>query len=241
MTIIDVRHLKFSYKDKKLFDNVSFSVQNNSWNSFYGLNRCGKTTLCNILSGKIKADGYININRKYLCNETYPLLKKDVFLVSLETCEYFAADNLYNELILSGESSEIIDEYLLILNLDEYKNKPFNDLSIDKKIITSILYGILIKSKIFLLDNVLCYLKNTDKEKIFNLLKNYVVCNFTSNPEELLFSDNVTLMNDNFRVCESSNIAEISIIDLCLKLKCYGLIEKENLDIDTVINSIWKI
>ena len=241
MFIIDVKHLKFSYKDKKIFDDVNFSVASNIWNSFYGLSRSGKTTLTNILCGNIKADGYININRKYLCDNTILLVKKEVFLISKETCGYFAGDSLYSELLLSGAPKKNIDEYLKLFKLEEYKDLLVNDLPIDKKIIVSILYSFLINSKIILLDNVLCYLKNADKDMIFNLLKGKTVCNFTSNPEELLYSDSVILMNDNFKVCSVNEISEIKIVDLCLKLKSYDLLDDTYLDMDMVVDKLWKV
>ena len=167
MTAIDVKHLKFSYKNKKIFDDISFSVADKKWNSFYGSSRSGKTLISNILCGNVRAFGYININRKYLCDNTISLKKKEVYLISINSILYFAGNTLYDELLLSGASVLDIDEGITFFGLSNYKYKSFKDVPIDKKILVLILQSFLVKSKIVLLDNVLCYLKQEDKDKVY--------------------------------------------------------------------------
>lgn len=43
--ILEVKDLSFAYKDKKILDNLSFSVQPNQFVAVLGINGAGKSTL----------------------------------------------------------------------------------------------------------------------------------------------------------------------------------------------------
>ena len=49
--ILEVKDLTFAYKDKKILDNLSFSVQPNQFVAVLGINGAGKSTLIKIITG----------------------------------------------------------------------------------------------------------------------------------------------------------------------------------------------
>lgn len=54
---LDVTDLNFSYADKNIIRDLSFSVPDGAFISILGPSGCGKSTLLNVLSGLLKPDG----------------------------------------------------------------------------------------------------------------------------------------------------------------------------------------
>lgn len=224
MKYIEVRNLKY----KNTIKNASFCLSE-KWNSFYFSGH----TIIPILMGYEEYDGYINIDGNFLSKNNINNLKNKLYYVDKNF--YFISNNLYNELLLSGENSESIDNYIINFGLSNYKYKDINEIPFDKKIIVSILYGVLKKFKFIYLDNILCFLSNDDRDKIYSLLmnNNIIVLNFTTNPEELLYSKNV--IKKDFSICPVTEINDIKIIDLCDRLINYGILKEKSINIDEVV------
>lgn len=56
MMILEIKNLSFSYGDKKVLEDISFSIDFGEKVIIIGPNGCGKTTLLRIISGYLKAD-----------------------------------------------------------------------------------------------------------------------------------------------------------------------------------------
>lgn len=224
MKYIEVRNLKY----KNVIKNASFCLSE-KWNSFYFSGHI----IIPILMGYEEYEGYINIDGNFLSKNNISNLKNKLYYVDKNF--YFISNNLYNELLLSGENSELIDNYIINFGLSNYKYIDINEIPFDKKIIVSILYGVLKKFKFIYLDNILCFLSNDDRDKIYSLLmnNNIIVLNFTTNPEELLYSKNV--IKKDFSICPVTEINDIKIIDLCDRLINYGILKEKSINIDEVV------
>lgn len=60
--IIDIKHLKKSFKDVKAVNDLSFSVREGELFAFLGVNGAGKSTTINIISGVLNKDeGYVEV------------------------------------------------------------------------------------------------------------------------------------------------------------------------------------
>ena len=67
MKAIEVENLSFSYSDRQVLKNISFSVNKGEFLSVAGPNGAGKSTLVNLLSGLIKASvGSVKIRLRIL-------------------------------------------------------------------------------------------------------------------------------------------------------------------------------
>ena len=51
---LEIKNLNFSYKDKKILDDISFEVQSGTLLSVLGANGAGKTTLIKCINGILK-------------------------------------------------------------------------------------------------------------------------------------------------------------------------------------------
>lgn len=221
MKYMEVCNLKYN-------DNIISFVFDEKWNSFYG--NCNG--LISILMGNKDYDGYININGNFLKNNC---LKNKAYYVS--KYDNFYGNNLYDELLMSGNDK--VDKYIYDFGLSDYKFLSFDDIPLDKKIIGSILFGYLNNKKYFYLNNVLCFLSKKDRDfiNLFLIKNDIIVFNFTTNPEELVYSSKVFRMSD-YKMCDVKDIADIKVIDLCNRLIDYGLLSDKYISIEEVIGNL---
>ena len=56
MSVLEIENLRFSYKDKELFNNLEVRIFDNEHVGIVGANGAGKTTLMNLLAGKLIPD-----------------------------------------------------------------------------------------------------------------------------------------------------------------------------------------
>lgn len=59
--MIEIRNLKFRYKDKNILNGISFSIKKGDTLSILGANGSGKSTLLRIMLGFLKFEGTVNI------------------------------------------------------------------------------------------------------------------------------------------------------------------------------------
>lgn len=59
--MIEIRNLKFGYKDKNILNGISFSIKKGDTLSILGANGSGKSTLLRIMLGFLKFEGMVNI------------------------------------------------------------------------------------------------------------------------------------------------------------------------------------
>lgn len=232
MKYIEVRNLRY----KNIFKGVSFCLSE-KWNSFYGYEN--RNELISILLGNYDYDGYINIDGNFLCKSSINDLKNKLYFVDRKSVSYFVGNNLYDELLMTGNDKDLIDDYIINFRLSNYKYLKIDSIPFDKKIIVSILYGILKKYKFIYLNNVLCFLEKEDINAIYTLLmkNNIIVLNFTTNPDELTFSSKVIMLKD-FAEVDIKSINDIKIIDLCDRLINYGVLDQKYTSIEEVVSNL---
>lgn len=66
--MIEIRNLKFGYKDKNILNGISFSIKKGDTLSILGANGSGKSTLLRIMLGFLKFEGTVNICDKSVRN-----------------------------------------------------------------------------------------------------------------------------------------------------------------------------
>lgn len=66
--MIEIRNLKFGYKDKNILNGISFSIKKGDTLSILGANGSGKSTLLRIMLGFLKFEGAVNICGKSVRN-----------------------------------------------------------------------------------------------------------------------------------------------------------------------------
>ena len=120
--------------------------------------------------------------------------------------------------------------------------------------------SLLHKPKILLLDNCFTMMNKTTKNKILKVLQNYIkedkltIILTSTNLEDTLMSNYTYVLNKGNIIMEGSPISVLReesilnraglelpfMIDLSLKLEFYELLETEIIDMDRMIDTLWK-
>jgi len=229
--------------------------------SVIGPSNSGKTyflkKLCNKIDNQdIIIDGIsiklLDIN--YLKRNLAVVLDDDIFNTNSVRGEL----SFYlKKLNYSGkEIKERLKEFKDYFKLDDIYKKSIFDLTLEKKVLIKILALLIIKPKIFAVDNLLGYLSKEYQSLVFKYIKesgmNFI--NITSNPEDLLRSDNVVVLNAFKAIyCDSAESLVVGnsilpymgikmpfIADLSQNLILYGLIDKVYLDRRKLVDKLWK-
>ena len=237
--MITVKNLSFSYPNNQIFNNLSFDVSMCKWATIIGLSGCGKTTFIRLINNDFKYDGEILFDGNIIIidgNFNY-----ENILVSKLIKKYYSK-NIYNK---------IINEY----NLKSITSEKVSDLNEQDKI--KLLFCLKLSSKgdIVIIDNLLNKLNCHNKDiivKILNKLKIKVI-NMTNNMEDTLLGENIIIMdkgkimlNDKKEniFMKYDDIKKIGldlpfVVDLSIKLKYYGLVNKIYFSMEELIGAIW--
>ena len=134
--IIEIEHLKKSFKDVKAVDDVSFSVREGELFAFLGVNGAGKSTTINIISGILNKDeGTVKVCGEDIDRNPDSIKRKIgiVFQNSVLDKRLSAYDNLKSRAALYGIFGEDFKTRLAeldeLLDLKDILKRPLTKLS----------------------------------------------------------------------------------------------------------------
>ena len=225
--MITVKNLSFSYPNNQIFNNLSFDVSTCKWTTIIGLSGCGKSTFIRLINNDFKYDGEILFDGNIIIIDDK--FNYENILVS-KLIKKYCSKKIYNK---------IINEY----DLQNITSKKVSDLNEQNKI--KLLFCLKLSSKgdIVIIDNLLnklnCHNKNIIV-KILNKLKIKVI-NMTNNMEEgkIMLNDkkeNIFMKYDDIK---KIGLDLPFIVDLSIKLKYYGLVNKIYFNMEELIGAIW--
>lgn len=139
--MIEVINLSASYSSHTVFENLNFSIPDNSFTALIGKNGSGKSTLLSLLDGIVpqglKVKGEILIDGKNVFDiKRSELSKKVSYLVQKENPVWnmkvfdFVETGLYSfSLLNSSERSSRVLNALRILNIEDFSDKNIFNIS----------------------------------------------------------------------------------------------------------------
>ncbi len=255
----------FTYKD--ILKNVDISIEENSFVTISGANMCGKTTLIKVLSGIIGSNNVflegkniskinVSVFHKKLAF-VIPSLDEEFIFPTVEKELFFVLDNLgVRPSVKTARYREIID--LFDLRDVTLCNPNFLDLKNKTKL--KLAMAIMTKPKVLLLDDI-CYMMNKEEtrdilKKLKALQKVYkmTIVMTTSNLVEVISSDVLYILDKGKVVMKGRPLTILKkdnelnklglaipfMIDLCVKLEDYDLVNKIVLDMDLLVSALWK-
>jgi len=268
MSLLCVESLGVNF-NKKIIDDLSFDIFENSIVAFLCPNGGGKSTFIKSLSGfiphnegKIVLDGirltkrnlkkymlkigvvYENINEQFLMNDVMNEIR-------------FPLIHLCYDKSLINERVQYISE---LVKIDKILHKEIDSLSNFDKIKVLIATSIVHFPKLLLLDDVFRCLNKRDKMELFKILNNIreelkiSILFTTSSIDDVVDLDNIIVFADknkklhgsfNEIIMQDNELAKIGLeipimIDLSRKLQFYNLLDDIYYDVDVVVNKLWK-
>jgi molybdate transport system ATP-binding protein len=144
--IVNLRNASVSYGQSKILDNVNWAIKQGERWALSGPNGSGKSTLLSLICGdhpQAYANDIILFDRQRGTGESIWDIKRNIGFMSPELFQFFPADQNCRNIIQSGfydtmgsfrkmtdEQEKIVDDWIKLLNLTDYKNKPLRQLPI---------------------------------------------------------------------------------------------------------------
>lgn len=207
MKQIEVRALRKDFNEKKILDNINFSVDKGELMCLLGPSGCGKSTTLKIIAGLLKEDsGEVYLGGKSM--KTIPPEKREAVIVFQEY-SLFPHLNVYENIAFGLKMRKKNKNYIKdkvykitnLLRLEGLEHKYPHNLSGGQKQRVAIGRALAIEPKILLLDEPFTSLdinvKNTIRELVLNIQKKIGITTIlvTHDKEEgLMMADNIALM-----------------------------------------------
>ena len=249
------------------FHNVNLSFDNGKLYFIVGGNKSGKTTLFRIIASLIPTNNIVNCNNLLLNNDNRNLYIKRIGIVEKVNKYSFnylkVKDEMLSPLLNLGKdisfAKKRIRDLLRLFEFDYILSKKINELNIIEKQKLLVILSLLHKPKVLLMDNILEVFNKRERKKIINVLKkiidrdNMLVINFTSNLEDIVYSDKIVILA-NFKIISETTYNEIYCndklfyennleipfkFDIVNKLKMYNLIKKDYNNMKELVDDIW--
>lgn len=264
MELLEITNLKY----QNIIEDISFQVKAGQFITISGGNNCGKTTLIRILSGQVKVKETIKLLGTYI--EEYPqnLWKEITGTIIPQDNPKFLFDTVEEELNYTihlfkkteEEKKETYKEIIKKYKLTKFQKKDPNEVAIFIKIKILLAEKMLATPQILFLDDICQELEDKDQEEFIKLLRTLqletkiAIIMTTSNLNVSLESDYLLVMNDGkilldgvpLTVIEKDNILNKLgldlpfMVDLSVKLRDYNVVDKIELNMDRMVDTIWK-
>lgn len=263
--IIEINNLNFSYNENIIFKDLNLKVKKNSFIFISGSSSCGKTTLLKIISGLIEIDSNIKICEIELNKNNLNNIRKKIGIVFENPDSHFVAETVRDEIsftlknlnIDKNEIEKRVFEISELLKIENLLDLEPHSLSGGEKEIVALASALINKPELLLIDGSLSMVDEVKKDEIFKKLKKLnkemtIVCT-TNDLEVSLYGKELILLDKNVildkkitkafedeKLFKKCNLDIPFMASLSNKLKYYGLTEEIILDMDKMVNTIWK-
>ena len=263
--LLQINKLNYQITDDKIF-NISLDVQKGDYISIIAPNKSGKTILTKLICAIIPTDNKFQVDGIILNKENVLDYLEKIGIVSNELNIFLTKkvkDELtlplknlgYNESKINKRLNKIVEFFQIEDILDKNPNLLDSNNQAKLQIIISLMHD----PKILILDDAFNNMNNETKnfmlEKLSILNKDgLTILNITSNLDTIYDSNQVYLLN-NFKLDNLGSVLETFeednylrqigleipfIIDLSIKLRFYGLIDKIYFNLEELEEDLWK-
>ncbi len=264
MELLEINNLKY----KNIFEDISFQIKSGQFITVSGGNNCGKTTLIRILSGQFEVKETIKLLGTYV--EEYPqnLWKEITGTIIPQDNPEFLFDTVEEELNYvihlfkktEEDKKETYKEIIKKYKLTKFQKKDPNMVPIFIKIKMLLAEKMLATPQILFLDDICQELEEKEQEEFIKLLRTLqletkiAIIMTTSNLNISLESDYLLVINDGKILLEGEPLTVIEkdntlnkigldlpfMVDLSVKLRDYNVVDKIELNMDRMVDTIWK-
>ena len=225
--ILEIKNLNYKYDKTTIFKNFNLTVKENSYIGIVGNNTSGKTTLTKLIAGILPSKDSIIIGYSYV-----------------------------NDKRFQDHSKELAS----LFDISKLLDKKTSDLTNSEKQELLLVISLLHEPKILVIDNAFSMMNKKTKEKMKKALTDYkskynlTIILMSTNLEDALDTDYLYILNKgnivveglpNVVVKEDTLLNRLGIslpfmVDLSLKLEFYELIDHVEMDINRLVNDLWK-
>ncbi len=251
-----------------LFYDLNFEVKKGSFISLVGRNGCGKSVLVKILLGLIPAEGKILIDGFPLNQRNKKQIRKKIGVVFENPDSNFVAEtpreDMTSFLRNIGFSESRIQKQIAStaeqFGITELLDYSISNLSGGEKQLIALATVTLHKPSVLILDDAFSMMDGVTKEKMIKIVKKMnreekmTVIQITHDMDDTLYGTEIAVIDENKmilhdqketvfaqeKVLKKAGLELPFMASLSLKLQFYGLIDSIILDMDKMVNVLWK-
>lgn len=262
--LIEIKNLTYN----SILENINLSIPKESFIAISGTNISGKTTLIKIISNLINTTDKVTYNGKKIEEINKNELFKEIGIIIPEEIQIFENPTVEDELFgilenLPIEQSNKIKEYQRVLNLLHIENiLTDNPNELTRLNYIKLLLGasLLSNIKVLLTDNICLNMTKKERKEILMILKKLnkeekiTIIMSTNSLEDVIDTDYIYILNKGKIEIEGKTLDMLKqdnklnriglelplMIDLSVKLNDYNLLNDVILDMDRMVDSLWK-
>lgn len=249
-----------------LFKKFNLNIQKNVFSTISGSNNCGKTTLIKLIDGQLYSRNTISIFGKqydeYKITEISNILKTVIPLEFTITQNTVEEELLYQLPIDMNKTTcgKKTKEIAKIFGLTKLLTKSVESLANKELIKLQLATALISNPQILVIDDIYPYFSKEETLEICEKLKeikdkqdisiimvtSLLDCNLLSDYSYIIDNGQVVLEGRPIEVLEKDNILNKAglnlpfMMDLSVKLRDYDLIEDIELDMEKMVNMLWK-
>nr|WP_315239315.1 ATP-binding cassette domain-containing protein [uncultured Flavobacterium sp.] len=184
--LIKMDHVSVSYEDRKILDNISWTIKQGEFWQLIGPNGSGKSTILSLITGD-NPKGYgqdlFLFGRKKGSGESVWEIKKQIGIYTTSMMDLFQKSHTLEEMILSGFfdsiglyiepttlQKQIVAQWLEAIEMSHLKKKRFIDLSIGQQRVALIVRAVLKHPPLLILDEPVEGLDDENVDLVIQLI-----------------------------------------------------------------------
>ncbi len=261
---IEIKNLNYG----ALFHDFQLKVKKGTFLSLIGRNGCGKSMLVKMILGFISVDATILVDGFALNKKNKKQIRKKIGVVFETPDRNFVAETPREDMIAflrnigysQKEIQKQIEDFSKELEIQDLLDCSVSSLSGGEKQLVALATALLHKPSILLLDDAFSMLDGVKKEKMLkwikklNREKKVTVIQITNNMEDTLYGNEIAVIDNQKiilqgsketvfqeeRLLQQAGLELPFMASLSMKLKFYDLIDTVILDMDQMVNVLWK-
>lgn len=260
---IEFKNVTFKYEDDcDLLQDISFVINSDEMTSIIGPNGSGKSTITKLIMGILSPiSGEIYINDQLVTSDNIHEFRTNMGIIFQNPDSQFVgltvkddiAFGLENKRINRKHMLELIDKYSKLVHMNDFLEHNPENLSGGQKQRVAIAGVLAMETEIIIFDEATSMLDPIGVEQINKTLKilkkqaSKTIISITHNIEEILYSDNVLVINNgkiiacgtpkdilsNVEVLKEAGLDTIETVKLINKL--------DNENYKDVVEELWKL
>lgn len=266
-SILKINNLNYELNDEIFFKNFNLDIEEGEYISIIAPNKSGKTMLTKILCAIIPTVDVCALDGISLNKENVLEYITKIGVVTNDITNPFlfnkVKDELAYPLVNLGFPEHKINKKILktseYFDIQDLLNKKISSLTLSEKSKLLIVVALIHEPKVLILDDIFYNMNIKDQKFILDKLKELnkeglTIINITSKLDTIYDSSKIYVLN-NFQIEKEGSVLEILendtylnkiglslpfIIDLSIKLKFYGLIDKIYFDLVNLEDDLWK-
>lgn len=266
--IVTIKNLNFGYDDNKIFNDFNLNIECGNFISLIGPNGSGKSTLIKILTGLLNYNGEVQIDNLVLNNDNVKTIRKKIGFISNNVENQLFSEKVIDNIAFSLENLNIpydiilskIEEVTNYLGIQNVVERNIDSLTNVEKNMVNLASVLVYEPKLLILDEAFSSLDKIERDKILLILKDLnekkqiTIINITQNMEDILFGNQVIILDKGKIISNDNNIEVFKndkifsklglnlpfMVDLSIKLKYYSLIDEIIYDMEEMVDVLWK-